>query len=285
MKVTSISTDTVTVTRGLGGVTAASSASAAELLIVSNASTQGATLPTRKIMVKAVAYNYTQIQRDPWGFTRTENNIENYYDGSASEFEQVKKLQEHKRAIEQTLFWGARSFSSAAPNSLGTCGGLIEYIPSGNVFNPGGAMTHAAFDGYLRSGLRYCQDPVIFCSPLFAQIVSGYLKTAWSPPSVDGRKFGAKVDSYISGAYGTNIPIVVKKDWGDFATTTLGYGSWAFGVDMAAVRFRPLRNSNTMLLRNRQANDADEATHEYLTEFSFECKVPSRHFLIKNATS
>ena len=57
--VTSISTDTLTVTRSVGSVAAATAASGIDLLIVSNAATQGATLGTRKITKKVLGYNYT----------------------------------------------------------------------------------------------------------------------------------------------------------------------------------------------------------------------------------
>jgi hypothetical protein len=283
VRVVSISTDAVTVTRGLGGVTAATAASGADLLIVGNSAAQGATLGTRHITKKVLGYNYTQIQRDPFGFTNTEANIETY-GGPAPMHEEVKKLVEHKRAIEQTLFWGARSFTSAAPNSIGTCGGAVEFI-STNISNPAGALTHALLDTYLRAGLqRGSKNKVLFASPLVAQAISGFLKTAWTPTTVNDRKFGAKVDAFISGAYGWSIPVVVKREWNDFSSTSTQYGGWAFLIDMDAVTFRPLRNRNTKLLRNRQANDADEITSEYLTEFSLEFANESQHQIIKGVT-
>lgn len=269
--------------RGLGGVTAATAASAAELLIVGNAAAQGATLGTRHITKKVAAYNYTQIQRDPFGFTNTEANIETY-GGPAPMHEEVKKLTEHKRAIEQTLFWGARSFTSAAPNSKGTSGGAVEFI-STNISNPAGALTHALLDSYLRGGLQHgSKNKVLFVAPLVAQAISGFLKTAWTPTTTGEKKFGAFVDAYISGAYGWSVPVVVKREWNDFATTSTQYGGWAFLIDMDCVKLRPLRNRNTKLLRNRQANDADETTHEYLTEFSLQFESEAKHAIIRGVT-
>lgn len=281
--VTSISTDTLTVVRALGGVAAASAASGVDLLIVGNAAAQGATLGTRHITKKVLGYNYTQIQRDPFGFTGTEAVIETY-GGPAPMHEEVKKLVEHKRAIEQTLFWGPRSFTSAAPNSVGTCGGAVEYIAT-NISNPAGALTNALFDQYLQAGLQHgSKNKVLFCAPLVARAISGFLKNAFAPVTTDERLFGAKVDAYISGAYGWNIPIVVKRAWNDFATTSTQYGSWAFLIDMDYVQLRPLRNRNTQLLRNRQGNDADEITHEYRTEFSFEFAQERCHQIIQGVT-
>lgn len=59
MAVTGVSTDTVGVTRGVGGVAAASSASGAELVITGNASLQGATLPAPKVLKRTTVFNYS----------------------------------------------------------------------------------------------------------------------------------------------------------------------------------------------------------------------------------
>lgn len=225
----------------------------------------------------------TQIQRDPFGFTGTEAVVETY-GGPAPMLEEVKKLVEHKRAIEQTLFWGARSFTGSSPNHLGTCGGAVEFIAT-NISNPAGTLTNALFDQYLQAGLQHgSKNKVLFCAPLVARAISGYLKSAFAPITTGERLFGAKVDAYISGAYGWNVPIVVKRAWNDFATTSTQYGGWAFLIDMDYVQLRPLRNRNTQLLRNRQSNDADEVTHEYRTEFSLEFAVEATHQIIRGVT-
>jgi hypothetical protein len=282
-KVVNIATDTLGVTRGLGGVGAATAQTGSDLLIVGNAATQGATLGTRHIVKKVLGFNYTQIERDPFGFTGTESVIETY-GGPAPAHEEVKKLVEHKRALEQTCFFGARSFTSAAPNSVGTCGGAVEYIAT-NVHNPAGALTHVLMDTYLQQDLQHgSKNKVLFCAPLVARAISGFLKTSYAPVSVDNRKFGAKVDTYISGAYGWEIPVVVKRPWQDFSSASTMYGGWAFLIDMDYVSFRPLRDRNTQLLRNRQGNDEDSVTHEYRTEFSLEFAVERTHAIWRGIT-
>jgi hypothetical protein len=151
---------------------------------------------------------------------------------------------------------------------------------STNVKNAGGALTSTLLDSYFRDFLAHgSQNKVMFCSPVIAQYISGFLQNAWKPSSVSDRLWGAKVDGYISGVYGWEIPIVVKRDWNDFATSSTQYGGWAFVVDMDYVKIRPLRN--TRLLRGRQANDADSYDEEYLTEFSFELQHERAHGLIK----
>ncbi len=285
-RVTSVSDDTLTVVRSIGDVAAASSASGAELVIVSNAAKEGATLGERKITKKVLGYNYTQIVRHPFGFTNTNVAIERY-GGQEPALEAKKKLIEHKRSIEQLAFWGARDSQTHSGDSEPTryAGGLVEYLSS-NVDDVGGALGEDELEGYLRDGLQHgSRNKVLFGSPLFSQSISKFLRERMAPAGPSERLWGAKVDAYISGAYGYKVPLITKRDWNDFGITGTYYGTWAVGVDMSNVKIRPLRTRNTKLLRNRQANDADETTHEFLTELTFEVAQEATHFIIKGVTS
>lgn len=286
------STDTVGVIRSIGATGAASAASGVDVVIIGNASAQGASLGVRKVTERVAAYNYTQIFRHPYGFTNTLAASE-LYGGNEPMKERKKKAIEHKRAIEYSLFWGAREFDSngvsgsdAEPTSY--MGGLFEYI-STNVDDPSGAMTAAEFDSIMKDQLQHgSENKVLFVSPLVASILSGYGRDAWSPGTSDPddiSKWGVKVDAFISGAYGFRIPVVVKRDWNDFSSSASQYGSWAFLVDMGSVLFRPLRGRNTKLLLNRQGTSQDAVIEEYLTECSFQVEQEQKHGLIKNATA
>jgi hypothetical protein len=279
--VTSVATDTLTVVRGEGRVTAAAMNNADQLLIVANAAAQGATLGTRKQTKKVNNYNYTQIVRNPFGFTNT-LIASKLYSGNEPATEAQKKAIEHKRSIEYILFWGARGDAESSTTVAGKAGGLFEFVQT-NVKDAAGALSKTLLDTYLRDLLQHGSlNKVLFVSPITAQAISGFLRDAWQPASVDAKLWGAKVNAFISGAYGYQIPVIVKRDWNDFATTSSQYGGWSFLVDMDNVKLRPLRS--TQFLQNRQANDADEETHEYLWEGSFEVKQELTHGLIVGVT-
>ena len=91
MRVNGITTDAIGVDRGIGSVAAASTVSAAQLLLVGSAYKQGASYGTSRIVKRVLGYNYTEIQRDPFSFTGTETSIEEY-GGRNPMKEQVKKL-------------------------------------------------------------------------------------------------------------------------------------------------------------------------------------------------
>jgi hypothetical protein len=281
VRITSVSTDTLTPGNAIGAVAFAAHTAGDQLLIVGNAAAQGATLGTEKQTQRVAQYNYTQIQRNPYGFT---NSIvaSKLYGGPVPDKERSKKLVEHKRALEYTLFWGARSLNTSGSEPIGASGGLYEFVTT-NVKNAAGSLTATLLDTYMRDFLQHTASAsVLFVSPLVAQAISGFLRNAWTPTSTGDRLYGAKVDGFVSGAYGTQIPVFVKRDWNDFSSSSGQYGGWAFCVNMENVELNTLRN--TELLRDRQARDADREDEEYLTEFSLKVKQEKSHGIIYGVT-
>jgi hypothetical protein len=282
VRIASISTDTLTPGAAIGRVAFAAHAAGDQLLITGNAALQGATLGTRKVVKRVAQYNYTIIQRNPYGFTRS-LMASKLYGGPEPMKERKKKGTEHKRAIEYTLFWGTRALVTSGSEPVGFSGGLFEFVTT-NVKNAAGALTSGLLNTYMRDFLQHQGEGngVLFVSPVIAQAISGFLLNAWQPSTVETRLWGAKVDGFISGAYGYKVPVIVKRDWNDFSTASTQYGGWAFYVNMDNVELNPLRN--TELLRDRQANDADSYDEEYLTEFSFKVKQEKTHGIITGVT-
>lgn len=195
---------------------------------------------------------------------------------------------EHKRGIEYALFWGARSSTAGTSHPIQTMGGAFEFI-STHVHNQNGATLSASqFDQYLIDDLQFCKQPLVFCSPVVAYNFSQFAANAYRTNSTGEQAFGIKVDAFISGAYGTNVPIVVKRDWNDFTKPSsgaaAGYGGWAFVIDMARVSLRPLRERSTKLYPNRQSPGQDLQTQEYITELSFQFEIEKAHAIIEGVS-
>jgi hypothetical protein len=283
--VTSTSANSIGITRTWGGTAAASATSVAKLLIVGNAAAQGASSGTSRIVQKVRAFNYIQDQRNVASFSDFETAIE-LYGGREPGEEMGVKLIEHGRAIENSLFWGAKDFNaSASPGPMGSCGGALEYI-STYITDASGALTPAEFDTFLEGPYGYgSKNKAIFCAPRVATVLSQMLRDVWQPTTVGERKFGAKVDAYISGTYGWTIPIYVKREWADFDKTGTNYGTYAFLIDMDYARLRILRGHNTKMRRNIQEPSATTETHEYRTAFSLEFALEKCHGILKGTTS
>lgn len=268
--------DVVTVTRAVGGVAAASSASTAQLKIVGSAYKQGASFGTSRVVQRVAGYNYTEIQRDPFSFTGTETAIEEY-GGRNPMKEQVKQLIEHKKSIEGTLFWGARSFDTT--NKRGTCGGAYEFI-STNTNKSVGTLDKSTFDTNVMTALQHgnLNSKAFFVAPIVNKAMSGFLRDNWVRATPSETKWGVHVDAWVSGAYGVPIPIFIKRSWGIYSTSNVnGPGGAAFLLDMDYIRYAPLRDRDTQLLLKRQSPGDDVDSREYLTEFSLEFMQESCH--------
>lgn len=283
--VTAVFANAIGVTRSWGGTAAASSTSAAKLLIVGNAAAQGASSGTPQAVQRVRAYNYVQDQRDPLFFSDFETSIE-LYGGREPGKEIAKKAVEHGRAIENSLFFGARDFNaSASPGPMGSSGGALEYISTWNT-NASGALSPAEFDTFLEGPYSYgSKNKAFFAAPRVGTVLSQMLRDKWQPTTVDERKFGAKVDAYISGTYGWSIPVFIKREWADFDNSGTNYGTYGFLIDMDYARLRFLRDHNTQLRRNIQEPSSTAVVHEYRSAFALEFAWEKAHGIIRGITS
>lgn len=277
-RVASIATDTVTVAaRSLGDVAAATALTGEEIIIIGNAAAQGAGLGTSAVTKRVANFNYTQIVRHPYTFTNT-LIASKLYGGSEPMKERKKKAIEHKRAMEYLHFLGARDLDTGGAEPIGFVGGLREYITT-NVHDAAGTLTKNELDTFMRADLQHgSENKCMFVSPVAAQAISNYAADNWVRSDPGVKRWGVKIDAYLSGSYGFEVPVVVKKDWNDFSTAGgTSPGGSIYLVDMANVFTRPLENRNTKLLLNRQNPGDDKVTEEYLTEFSFQVEAESKH--------
>jgi hypothetical protein len=280
--VTGVSADTLYVTRGIGGtaVTAVSAASGVDVIKVGNAAAEGATLGTLIQTKKVANFNYAQIQRDPWGFTNT-LVASKLYGGPEPANEAKKKLIEHKRQLENTLFWGVRDLNTSGSAPIGYCGGVFQYATT-NLTASVGTLTESVFESFLRKAFRFgSQNKVFFCSPLVASALSSFPQGKLAPPAPGITEYGVSLSSYQS-ASGAKVQIMVKRDWYDFQNTSNQYGGIGVMLDMDDITMRPLRD--TVLKPDRQANDEDSIKQEYLTEWSFEMGNEKKHAIISGIT-
>jgi len=223
--VTSTSANSVGVVRSWGGVAAASSASAnAQLVVIGNASAQGASSGTAQYVQRTIPYNYVQDQRNPLFFSDFQTAIK-LYGGGEPEKELARKAAEHSRAVENTLFFGARDIdTSASPGPLGSCGGAVEFISTNITSTSAGVLTPANFETFLEPIAAVGTGRLaIFCAPRVGTVFSQMYRDKWQPATAgDGVTYGAKVDAFIHATYGGTIPVFVKKEWSDQGKAAAG---------------------------------------------------------------
>jgi hypothetical protein len=293
VRITTAGASAWTVVRGIGSVSAATAASGTALggiIIVNGSNEEGAEMPTALVTEKTTNFNYTQIVRNAFRFSNTAQWNE-WYSGNPLAYHRKKIAVEHKRQIEQGLFFGARSYTAGTTHPRPTYGGLDFYI-STNKTDAGGTFDKGELQDFLRGGLEY-GDPdrkVLFASPIVAQVCSEFLQDNWVMAPPETNVFGVKVDFLISGVVGSKIPVIVKNDWKRFGEGTgLHIGSRAYLIDMSAVELKkapPVKAGPRYLslYDNRQNPSADEMAEEYLSEITLVVKNEKKHARLTGVT-
>lgn len=291
--VSSVSANSVGVTRSWGGVGAASSVSAnAQLVVVGNAAAQGASSGTAQYVQRTIPYNYVQDQRNALFFSDFQTAIKLYGGGEPTK-ELARLGAVHNRAIENTLFFGARDIdTSASPGPQGSCGGVVEFLTTSVSATSGGVLTPSNFETFLEPiAAKGTGNLAIFAAPRPSTVLSQMYRDKWVPPTTGtAETYGAKVTAFIHATYGGTIPVFTKKEWSDMGTSASGqYGTWLFVIDMGNIRLRTLVGEHDVgmnkLRMNIQEPSSTGIVHEYRSCFSLEFGVESAHGVLKNVTS
>jgi len=270
-RVSSVAADALTVVTSWGAAPNAAGNASDKLLIVGPAMQQGSTIPNPRYQQRVLGFNYTQIERTPWLFTGTAAAI-SLLGGSEPNKESARAGIVHKRFWESTAFFGARDFSSAGDVVVGSAGGAIEFIQT-NRQNVNGELTAGS------------ENKVIFTGTIGAYYLSRFNRSGqgafWKPGNE--RVHGVKVDGYISGVFGTQIPIVVKKEWADFPSGVNGYNGNLFVLDMSNIERRPLVGRDTKRITydiKSLGNGRDAEGGEYFTEATYTFAQEKTHGLL-----
>jgi hypothetical protein len=279
--VTANAAGSLTVVTSVGSANNAAGTTGDKLVFVGSAFEQGANIPDPKYSQRVLGFNYTQIFRSSWEFSNTATAIE-LYGGREPAKEAARKAVEHKRELEHNGFFGARDFYTSGTGPRGTAGGLIEFIVS-NKQDVNGELTSDFLDLFLTTVLsKGSSDKVMFCGTQAAYYISRFHRSGqgafWKPSNESVH--GVKVDGFISGVFGYQIPVVVKKEWANYPAGDPGYNGDVFIVDMSNVERRPLRDRDTKLLTNRQNPGEDKYAAEYLTEMGWTVAQEKTHGLL-----
>ena len=183
MLVTSVSTDTLTVSRGYGGTTAASHSDQATMTLLTRAMPEGSDATTGHTTTTSQPYNYSQIISEAAKATKTALAIKKY--GITDEMDyQVSKLfanggQAGKLAqfLQRTFYYGKRVQRSAS--AYGSMGGFGVFVTT-NVSNLSSASLQRSD---IHTKIRQIRDAGGMCTHL----ITG----SWGLEKINGMYEGA----------------------------------------------------------------------------------------------
>lgn len=143
VRVTSVSTDAVTVARGFGGSTAASHASGTAIRIIGTVSVQGAAVGPARTTTKVGKYNYTQIYNSSVTISSTQRSTAKYT-GPSNELARLldNEVKVAWQLWERSLLGGRKV--AAAASVAGAMDGILPVL-STNAYAKAGAYLTEEF--------------------------------------------------------------------------------------------------------------------------------------------
>lgn len=284
VRITSMSTDTATVTRAIGGVNEAMVAGQT-LVRIASAFEDGTTIGDIKSVKQGQLSNECQIIRTAVGWTRRDAATE-MYGGTDPETTKASMGREHKKDMEFTYFFGKTHSMTGSDGKLVTmAGGLRQFIQS-NYWNVGGyAPTKeqwnanmAAFMRWGKNGYRSGKTAVkwAFMSSSWVTVFDSYVQNelkyeVLGEAEVMGKgiTIGVKVARYRC-SHG-ELMLVRQPLFDEVAPGTMVI------VDLSEVRPVKHKNGGTMYLTDRQDPSADGTKEEWLSDFSVQVTVEASH--------
>ena len=272
MKVTSISTDTLTVTRGIGATEGVAVGSGDKILIIGNASMQGSGAPAENIVGVTPYYNYTQIFKTAFSTTNTLNAVSQY---GMNELARLRKQAgiRHAKSMEYAFLFGKKSLNTSGAQPVSTTEGIMTTL-AGNANNKSVAKADVKE-----------ADLMTFCQNVFTY--GGDTRTALASPdmlawfaSLAGSKLQV-IQSDNDTTYGLNV----SKYLTPFGILNLvmhpllvnGYANTLVALATEDLYYKPLKGRDTKLMTNVQSPDEDGQRDMYLTEAGIELRLPLKH--------
>ncbi len=273
-------TDTLTVTRSMGAVTAQTLVSGDELVIAGNAIAEGGSNPTFKFTKKATQLNYIQIFRDTVELTTTQMASKSYGGDDRTHQRKLRGM-EHKRGIEQAFILGDAFEDTSGSQAIRGTGGLLSMITT-NVTDAGGVLTEGTFETFCRSLFRYspteaAPTKLFLASPIYISALNFWNKTKLQVRQ-DEKTFGTRIATYRSG----HGDLDITRHWllADFTDFT----KYAFALDTQNIYYRFLAGLDTKLHVDIGLDTVEKVIDEFRTHAGLQLQLEKTHAIMKGVT-
>jgi hypothetical protein len=278
--VTAVSTNTLTVTRGLnssGKVLAAGS----NLRVIGNAYVEGGDVGTAKSVKAVPIYNLCQQVRTPFSFTGRDQ-VTRMYGGNDPDIERKWQGVEHSISIEQIFWWGYRDTQTDATSgkNITFAGGVDQYVQTlewdinQTEFNERN-LTESMEVGFRwgRGGRQGKKSKTLFSGCRYITEIEGWAKNRLYYVPSDSI-YGLDAMVYKS-AHGKIVLI-------DHPLFDEENADKAFLMDLNHLKYVYHVGRDTKLLKDRGDNGVDGSTEEYLSDISLELKAERSHMKFSN---
>jgi hypothetical protein len=271
------------------------------LLIVGSIFEEGADTPESVRYRASKITNFTQIFRNSLKATRTAMQTRLRTVDEVRDAKQQALLY-HGIAMEHGFIWGEKIENTGGSEVKRSTGGIIQHIDSNNIaaFNINTAADAPAavswdeMEPHLMEMFRFgSQEKLALCGNRAMLAIQQMIRRS-DAASVEmtptTKEYGMDVRRLFcpSGTLILKTHPLFNQNQSSIGTSVqdyFGMDSWMMVIDMGDLTYRPLRNSDTQYLPDRQANGVDGLTSEYLTECGLEIAHGKHHYLLKGLVS
>ncbi len=262
------------------------------LSIIGTAHPEGAPLPDSVAYAPQQRQNYTQIFRTPLSITRTARLTTVRTGAKLAEMKR-EALQMHMNQMERAFFFGVgNEFVSGSTKPQRSMDGINQVLRDNaptNIIAGGASFTMTNLEDWMQQIFQYGSDEKLaFMGDVsilnINRVIRKNTQFTFFPNETE---YGMNVGRLIS-PFGS---LVVKRHRLFNGMTVVAGKTYAaqnsslVALDMANLRYRPFKESDTKYLADRQANGVDGDDSEYLTECSLEVGLANTHTVINSLIS
>lgn len=292
LRIDSVSSNTLTVTRGFGSTSAAAIVDNDPVLDLGNAMPEASSIPTAKSTQITKRTNYSQILRESVDLSRTMLQTYTRPGDRARKRADLRMLalRRVKHSMERSALFGeAKEDTSATQRAVG---GILEF--AGNTMSNLGTfdIRHIELGAakVFDEGSPMLKNKILLIGPGVRQALhdqvrgNGHIRL----DEQTSKKYGFEVETLRtpSGELKIVLSSQLVGSGGTAAVTGAtaynGYGGYGIIADMSHFRLKYMQP--LVLKTDRQANDYDGVKEEFLAEWTIARTIPTAHCVLKGWT-
>jgi hypothetical protein len=282
--VTSISSNTLTITRGIGGSGADTIPATGSIRILASAFKEDDNIGQQRYTAKTVQISYAQIFKTPVKVTHTAASTKQYGAPQGErKFQLVKALIRHRSEIEAAGLWSRASESLALPSSRWTTMGWLTRIAT-NKTDANTTATITTWNTFSETAFRYGEkQKLLLCAPKVISALNFYSQNKLLT-RVGDTVFGVKIARFemalgeflLANDYRLGTGDVGFPGGNSFATH-------AYSIDLPSVAIRYLQGGgdnligDTKLFENILPDGSTTRTDEYRSQVGWEHRHERKH--------
>lgn len=289
IRVTAVSTNTLTITRSWGTAAAAALLDDDYLIRIGGVNAEGGAVVDAIALQREVVYTYTQIFKDTIKITRTMANIQMDSGGDYRDLQHRMIGIKHTLDMERSMFFGEYKVDTGTFAEIArSMKGVLEYVTTNVQTDADGILSKSDFKYWLenyagahgKGNHKGDMGKVVLVGSIIAEALGEWLEDKQMITNENLQKLGMQCTKFqlASGKVFT----IVNHNLMNQVPELQGM---AICLDPTQLSKRFIANSDTKLSVDLQSEGGDYILDQYLTECCLQLMLEKNHAVLKGVTS